>query len=199
MSFQAKYPSFFQSFPIRVLLPILIFLTALFHEQLLGAVTYRSTHCIAAQTSNKTSPPFAPKVMTFPKLPSFLNVSPAGDKAWADAALTPRGGFIWLRHKQTITHGRGISMFHALHCLQTIRTVVRESPMMQEESGDATHEKGMAHGHDDGHDAGHNMMLDPGHLAHCIGYIAPDEFLNRFVMNLQRRIALQCKRCNGQF
>lgn len=67
-------------------------------------------------------------------------------------------------------------MFHALHCLQTIRTVVRESPMMQEGSGGAAHDSGLAHDHDDGHDAGHNMMLDPGHVAHCIGYIAQVSF-----------------------
>lgn len=47
--------------------------------------------------------------------------------------------------------------------------------MMQEESGGATHDKGMAHDHDDGHDSGHNMM-DPAHVAHCIGYIAQVSF-----------------------
>ena len=102
-------------------------------------------------------------------------MSPAGDAGWADAALTPRGGFLWLRYNETTTHEWGISMFHALHCLQTIRTVVRESPMMQEKSGGATHNSGMAHDHDDGHDSEHNMM-DPGHVAHCIGYIAQVSF-----------------------
>ena len=99
-------------------------------------------------------------------------MSPAGDAAWADAALTPKGGFLRLRYNETTIHGWGISMFHALHCLQTIRTIVRESPMMQEESGGATYDSGMAHDHADGHDSGHNMMMDPGHVAHCIGYIA---------------------------
>ena len=66
-------------------------------------------------------------------------------------------------------------MFHALHCLQTIRTIVRESPMMQEKSGGATRDKGMPHDHDSGHDSGHNMM-DPAHVAHCIGYIAQVSF-----------------------
>lgn len=46
---------------------------------------------------------------------------------------------------------------------------------MQEESGGARHEKGMAHDHDSGHDSGHNMM-DPEHVAHCIGYIAQVSF-----------------------
>ena len=32
--------------------------------------------------------------------------------------------------------------------------------MMQEESGDATHDSGMAHDHDDGRSSSHNMMLD---------------------------------------
>ena len=44
--------------------------------------------------------------------------------------------------------------------------------MMQERSGGATYDSGMAHDHPDGHDSGHNMMMDPGHVAHCIGYIA---------------------------
>ena len=66
-------------------------------------------------------------------------------------------------------------MFHALHCLQTIRTIVRESPMMQEGSAGVMYDKGMAHDHDSGHDSGHNMM-DPEHVAHCIGYIAQVSF-----------------------
>ena len=66
-------------------------------------------------------------------------------------------------------------MFHALHCLQTIRTIVRESPMMQEESGGGKHEKSMAHDPDGGHGSGHDMM-DPEHVAHCIGYIAQVSF-----------------------
>ena len=47
--------------------------------------------------------------------------------------------------------------------------------MMQEESGGATHGKVMAHDNGDGHDSGHNMM-DPAHVAHCIGYIAQVSF-----------------------
>ena len=66
-------------------------------------------------------------------------------------------------------------MFHALHCLQTIRVIVRESPMMHEESVGVTHDKGIEHDHDNGHDSGHNMM-DPAHVAHCIGYIAQVSF-----------------------
>ena len=66
-------------------------------------------------------------------------------------------------------------MFHALRCLQMIRTIVRDSPMTQEESGGAKHEKGMAHDHDSGHGSGHNVM-DPERVAHCIGYIAQVSF-----------------------
>ena len=47
--------------------------------------------------------------------------------------------------------------------------------MMQEESGGAMHDKGMAHDHDSGHGSGHGMM-DPEHVAHCIGYIAQVSF-----------------------
>ena len=114
--------------------------------------------------------------MTFRELPVFENLSAAGDAAWANAALTPPGGFLRLRYNDTKTHKWGISMFHALHCLQTIRTVVRESPMMQEGSRGATHDSVMAHDHDDAYDSGHNMMIDPGHVAHCIGYIAQVSF-----------------------
>ena len=167
-------PSFPQSSTVRVFLPILIFLAiiiAVFHEQLLVAVTYPSTHCPAAQISTNPNPLLASKVKTFRELPVLTDMSPAGDAAWADAALTPGGGFLRVRYNETTVHGWGISMFHAMHCLQTIRTIVRESPMMREESGGATHDKGMAHDHDDGNDDGHNMM-DPEHVAHCIGYIA---------------------------
>lgn len=159
-------PSFYQSSTVRICLAILVFLAvivAVFNEQLLAVVTYPSTLGPAAQ-------PSAPKVVTFREVPVLENLSAAGDAAWANAALTPRGGFLRLRYNETTIHGWGISMFHALHCLQTIRTVVRESPMMQEGSGGATHD------HDDGHDSGRDMMLDPGHVAHCIGYIAQVSF-----------------------
>ena len=163
---------FYQSPTVRIYLAILVFLAVIvgvFNEQLLAVVTYPSTLCPAAQTS-------APKVVTFREVPVLENLSAAGDAAWANAALTPRGGFLRLRYNETTIHGWGISMFHALHCLQTIRTVVRESPMMQEGIGAPTHDSGMAHDHDGGHDSGHDMMLDPGHVAHCIGYIAQVSF-----------------------
>ena len=103
-------------------------------------------------------------------------MSPAGDAAWAEAALTPGGGFLRVRSNELTVYGWGISMFHALHCLQMIRTIVRDSPMMQEESGGAKHENGMAHDHNSGHDSGHDVM-DPEHVAHCIGYIAQVSFV----------------------
>ncbi|KAK0510480.1 hypothetical protein JMJ35_006912 [Cladonia borealis] len=168
------HPSFPQSSAVRIFLPILIFLfiiIALFHEQLLAAAKYPSTHCSAAQPSTNLNPPLTPKVKTFRELPVLVDLSPAGDAAWAKAALTPGGGFLRVRSNETTVHGWGISMFHALHCLQTIRTIVRESTMMQEESGGGKHEKSMAHDHDGGHGSGHDMM-DPEHVAHCIGYIA---------------------------
>ncbi len=65
--------------------------------------------------------------------------------------------------------------------------------MMQEEGGRVTHGKGMAHDHDDGHDSDHDMM-DPAHVAHCIGYIAQVSF-KIAVTIFWRRVSLQCERC----
>ena len=180
------HPSFCQSPTVRVFLPILIFLAiivVIFREQLLTAVTYASTHCRAAQPSTNLNPPLTPKVKTFGEFPVLVDMSPAGDAAWAEAALTPGGGFLRVRSNESTVYGWGISMFHALHCLQMIRTIVRDSPMMQEESSGAKHEKGMAHDHASGHDSGHDMM-DPEHVAHCIGYIAQVSLGIEFVHHL---------------
>ena len=75
--------------------------------------------------------------------PILENLSSSANEAWAENILTPKGGFLWVQLNQTLYRAWGISMFHASHCLQTLRTTIQR--------GEAN---------------------DPGHIGHCIGYIA---------------------------
>lgn len=59
-------------------------------------------------------------------------------------------------------------MFHALHCLQMLRIVVRENPSMKVMWSKADQERqgGVVEGEE------RPAPMDPVHLGHCIGYIA---------------------------
>ena len=56
--------------------------------------------------------------------PILENLSSSGDEAWAQNLLTPKGGFLLVQLNSTANQAWGISMFHALHCLQTLRQTI---------------------------------------------------------------------------
>jgi hypothetical protein len=85
-----------------------------------------------------------------------------GDQLWGSELLPPKGGFLWVDTNGTDgtmeTEGWGVTMFHAVHCLQMIREVFK-STMSPEHS--SSHEM---HGH-------HHADHDPKHATHCISYL----------------------------
>ena len=101
-----------------------------------------ATACINSKSSEE---PAAIHYSTtlFEPHPKLENLSSAKDETWAQSLLTPKGGFLWVKLNETSERAWGISMFHGLHCLQTLRGVIQR--------GEAD---------------------DPGHIGHCIGYIA---------------------------
>lgn len=110
----------------------------------------------------------SPITATFRQIRTLEDFSPSADEAWHQAALTPKGGFLWVEYNETTNAAYGISMFHALHCLQMLRMVVRESPKMKAlwskpgHRGEGEMEMG----------EGDHERMDPVHMGHCIGYIA---------------------------
>lgn len=86
----------------------------------------------------------------------------AGDQIWHSQLLPPKGGFLWVETNSTEdivgAEGWGVTMFHALHCLQMIREVFK-STMSPEHAFDHAMP---------GHPPAHH---DPKHATHCLAYL----------------------------
>lgn len=78
---------------------------------------------------------------------SLEDISPANDENWLHATSTKTGGALWVKHNQTHQEAWGVSMFHALHCMQMIRVGLRNKHL-------------------------HDATAPLRHLDHCVGYIA---------------------------
>ncbi|KAL8648402.1 MAG: hypothetical protein Q9226_006010 [Calogaya cf. arnoldii] len=106
-----------------------------------------------------------PRITTiFRERPILEDLSPSADTAWRQTVLTQRGGFLWVDFNQTSSRAWGISMFHALHCVQMLRDAIKDhngmKPVVDKKAGNKR--------------AGRkeHPLMDPMHLGHCIGYIA---------------------------
>lgn len=102
---------------------------------------------------------------TFRQMPVLEDMSHEGNEAWA-AALMPRNqGLVPVRHNETFSLQVGISMFHALHCLGMLRT------MLQARVDSHLDRRGDSHEHPTMADEA-NKFLHGVHMPHCLGYIA---------------------------
>ncbi|KAE8380418.1 hypothetical protein BDV26DRAFT_290345 [Aspergillus bertholletiae] len=99
----------------------------------------------------------------FTRRPSIEDLSHEGDNAWNTELFTPHGGFLIVRRNETTKEKWGVSMFHGLHCLQIIRSMLQQA----RENGMSS----MAGGHGDHHQQ-HSDHLDETHVEHCFSYIA---------------------------
>lgn len=106
------------------------------------AYLHESTDCINNRSWEKPVGYFHSNTL-FERRPILENLSASADEAWEQNLLTPKGGFLWVQLNETSKRAWGISMFHALHCLQTLRDTIQMSE-----------------------------VDDIGHIGHCIGYIA---------------------------
>lgn len=101
-------------------------------------------------------------VTQFQHMKEVEDLGKAGDWIWKSQLLPPKGGFLWVETNGTDDiveiEGWGITMFHALHCLQMIREVFK-STMSPE------------HASNHGMPGHHHADNDPKHATHCISYL----------------------------
>ncbi|KAI0841261.1 hypothetical protein F5Y06DRAFT_216651 [Hypoxylon sp. FL0890] len=77
---------------------------------------------------------------------------------WWDSLLTPNGGFLMVEEQNHEINQYGVSMFHQLHCLSMIRTVLLSKEMH------------MNHVHVESRGM-EESAKDRGHFLHCFDYI----------------------------
>jgi hypothetical protein len=95
----------------------------------------------------------------FKQTHSIEDMSYENDLEWAQTLAPKTGGFIWVKHNETTSVEFGISMFHALHCLQLLRLVSQEVIF------------GTRHPHTDERNGTHSVPV-ARHVPHCVGYLA---------------------------
>ncbi|KAF7899323.1 uncharacterized protein EAF01_008536 [Botrytis porri] len=159
------------SSPLRFILYTIFLSTAitstfllLSHNQLLPFLSPIQNHiiyqiCPEAHTHTSCAsqaPPseFHPKIFVpIPTLEAALG--DPEDVDWDEYLLTPNGGFIIVDEGEGVTKGYGVTMFHQLHCLGMIRTMLFGGPMNHD------HEV-----------QGAEWSKNPLHFLHCLDYIA---------------------------
>lgn len=106
---------------------------------------------------------------TFKHLSELEDLGPAGDDIWSSALLPKEGGFLWVRTNSTdqghAIEGWGITMFHALHCLQMMREVFKMA-VLPDHGGSSLH-----HSDDSKTSGKHEHSMDPKHVTHCFSYL----------------------------
>lgn len=131
--------------------------------------TYKPTHPFPSENSGP--PVFKAR---FQHLRELQDLGPKGDRIWNTRVLPPGGGMFWVKvqdaNPTTSTEeveGWGITMFHALHCLQMIRDVFKALEYQEEicasvgpQPRDNAPENNQRH---------HNH--DVQHATHCISYL----------------------------
>ena len=167
---------------IVVSLTVVLLLLLIFQHQLLQALSslgskiqYPNLRFKCRDASDDRAPHME---TTFQKIPALSSLSPLADQAWHQAALTRKGGFIWVEYNETANEAWGISMFHALHCLKMLRTVVQASPAVKERLTDTSPEDKGSSLHDKDHT---HPPMNMVHIQHCIGYIAQVRLGRSFV------------------
>ncbi|KAL8922103.1 MAG: hypothetical protein Q9172_003708 [Xanthocarpia lactea] len=133
------------------LIALLIMLSIIFHANINSAFR-------RLEVNRHHQPRQIPTI--FQDKPILEDLSPSADAEWERALLTPKGGFLWVRYKETAERPYGISMFHGLHCLKMLREVIQSS------------RSGMDGGEHSVKDGGHGKGQSMDHIGHCIGYIA---------------------------
>lgn len=99
---------------------------------------------------------------------------------------TPQGGFLWVKHNETMNLAWGVSMFHAIHCL----TLLREQVQMDQNLKNAT----MGHNPHNDHQLPGHSAFDSTHVGHCFSYIAQVSLsihTSRRVIEANQKVLLQ--------
>jgi hypothetical protein len=131
----------------------------IFHNHILSSIDdLRSSVASPKVPADSTPPEHNPQTPSSPhEFFSFVGQDPTG---WAARPLPDNGGFIDTKYNDTFTLHVGISMFHALHCVEMVRGKIVDN---DDEDMHAHH--GPQNPLDD----------DPKerkfHLLHCLDYI----------------------------
>ncbi|KAI1081557.1 hypothetical protein F5B20DRAFT_579419 [Whalleya microplaca] len=115
--------------------------------------------CTTPKPSQKLSPV---KFVKDPwKYPAYGNGSVMPQKSdWWDSLLTPNGGFLIVEEKNREIAKYGVSMFHQLHCLSMIRSMLLGGEMH------------MGHIRDESHGVKESESAeDRDHWLHCFDYL----------------------------
>ncbi|KAL5323798.1 hypothetical protein ACEPPN_008340 [Leptodophora sp. 'Broadleaf-Isolate-01'] len=98
-------------------------------------------------------------------------MSHGNDNAWSEILMPPNSGFIRVKHNETYVIDWGISVFHALHCLSLLRTMLQDNLA---EAVSAWHPQ-----HSSYSQVESAQFLHEAHIPHCIGYLTQTAALNR--------------------
>ena len=131
---------------------IFVFITMAFLFQAFSERTFK----ISFERPDRVS-----RLKTFTRVPMFEDLSHENDAAWAAAAMPKRLGFIYVRYNDTLVLERGISMFHAMHCLSLLRQLLQAAPA----------NRGKSHVNHQG-DGESTQHLHEKHMPHCLSYLA---------------------------
>ncbi|KAF2641000.1 hypothetical protein P280DRAFT_517238 [Massarina eburnea CBS 473.64] len=106
--------------------------------------------------SQETTPTTSDTERSYPQqFHGFISDDPSG---WASRPLSKQGGFLITQYNETYKVAYGVSMFHALHCVEMLRVMITP----EEEEGHMMH---LASGIE-------SQVGDTRrHLVHCLDYI----------------------------
>lgn len=84
--------------------------------------------------------------------------SQAIDGGWASRPLTNKGGFLWVQYNETYRVTWGVTVFHALHCIEMLRIYTLNDSTI--------------YAHEAPGDIAPANMDQSVHMSHCLDYIS---------------------------
>jgi hypothetical protein len=138
---------------------LILICLVVFQNHILTAIDSLRTSLASPKITTDLRPP-SPTVQTLSSPKEFVSFVEQDPTGWATRPLAENGGFIETQYNETLNVQVGISMFHALHCVERVRGKI------------------VSNGTDDvhlHHDPQNPLDDDPEarqlHLIHCLDYI----------------------------
>lgn len=123
-----------------------------------GSTSSTESHEVTESTTTTTTQ--TELHQNVPNLAQKFSGTLSENDGWATRPLSEKGGLLWVQYNETFQVTWGISMFHALHCVEMLRMSLTGGPMAHSGSG----EDSTAPMDEEGNDT--------NHLSHCLDYIA---------------------------
>lgn len=152
------------NFVTRTTLVVVLFIAGffLFHqhavpntiqETIKSQLEKSSQSCGDVSQSSSDRTPSRSFTYTMRNFAGLEDLSASSSASWDTTFSTPQGGFLWVKHNETMDVPWGVSMFHAIHCLTLLRGKVQRDQSI--ENATTGHEE-----------------FDSTHIGHCFSYIA---------------------------